>query len=115
MQLPSKFKKTVSQKPASKYSDSAVRMLVVALGDINQNKFKSGWFEMIRYEYEVYDVEKKVIKNQALRDELVENSKTPNPKPDTWLKNIDLGIVNKFKEEALAKNNFEEEKGAAPE
>tara|TARA_B110000285_G_C14724553_1_gene423687 strand:- start:239 stop:376 length:138 start_codon:yes stop_codon:yes gene_type:complete len=45
----------------------------------------------------------------------VENSKTPNPKPDTWLKNIDLGIVNKFKEEALAKNNFEEEKGAAPE
>ena len=115
MQLPSKFKKTATQKPASKYPDSAVKMLVVALGDINQNKFKSGWFSMIRYEYEVYDVEKKKIKNQALRDELVENSKIPNPKPETWLTHLDLGIVNKFKEEALGKNNFEEEKGAAPE
>ena len=76
----------------SKYPDSAVKMLVVALDDLHMLKFKVGWFTMVKYDYAVFEK-----KNVALREELVAfGRETKLEKPETWLK--DIKISNKFLE-----------------
>lgn len=77
-----------SAKPKTKYSDTAVKMLVTAIDDVHMIKFKAGWFTLVKYDYEVFEKG-----NSKLRQELVDHAKmvketpieTRLVKPETWL------------------------------
>lgn len=96
MQLPSHLKKkAAAKKPASKYSDASVKMLVTALDDVHMIKLKAGWFTMVKYDHQVFEK-----KNTKLREELEEHARNNKiDKPITWLQN--LKIENKFKGEVI--------------
>jgi hypothetical protein len=103
MQLPGHLKKKAIVVPKSKYSDASVKMLVTALDDLHMIKFKAGWFTLIKFDHEI-----KEKQNLALRQELIENSKTKIRKPNTWIRK--LTIENRFIGEVIEPRQDEKPK-----
>ena len=46
-------KKVIKKEPPSKYAATSVKMFVTALDDVNTNRYKSGWFTLLKFTEQV--------------------------------------------------------------
>jgi len=49
MNLPKKFLAKKEAKMPEKYSSTSVKMFIVALDDLYMNRYKNGWFTLLKF------------------------------------------------------------------
>jgi len=75
-------KKEAVAKSPSRYDPTSVKLFATCLDDIHMNKYKSGWYTLLKFT-------EQVKKDQKFMDELRINVKENKiEKPDNWMAKV---------------------------